>query len=66
MKQKGIGAVKLMREQREQRSKKYATMTIKEEMADLQSTFPHIKWKRRYTKKEMTVPHHREVVGVAS
>lgn len=66
MKQKEIDAVKLMREQRDQLSKKYANMTVQEEIADLQGTFPHIKWKRRHTTKETTVPHQKEVAGVAT
>ena len=58
MKQKEFDAVKMMRELRDQLSKKYARMTLQEEMADLQSKFPHIKWKKRHTRKGATV-HHR-------
>lgn len=58
MKQKEFDAVNMMRELRDQLSEKYARMTLQEEMADLQSKFPHIKWKNRHTRKETTVRHH--------
>ena len=47
MKQKTVDAVKLMRDLRDQLSQKYVTMSIQEEMADLQKHFPHIRWKTR-------------------
>jgi hypothetical protein len=55
MKQKTCDAVKLMRDLRDQFSQKYVTMSIQEEMADLQTHFPHIRWKTRKKEKRSVV-----------
>ena len=64
MKQKEFDAINMMRELRDQLSKKYANMTLQEEMAELQRAFPHIKWKQRPTSKGASVRHRQEVAGV--
>ena len=47
MKHKEFDAVKMMRELRDQLSQKYASMSLQEEITDLQKHFPHILWKKR-------------------
>ena len=57
MKQKTVDAVKLMRDLRDQLSQKYVTMSIQEEMADLQKHFPHIRMENAEKRKETSGKH---------
>jgi len=65
MKPKEFDAVNMMRELRDQLSKKYANMTLQEEMAELQRAVPHLKRKQRHPRKGASVCHHQAVAGVA-
>ena len=65
MKPKEFDAVNMMRELRDQLSKKYAKMTLQEEMADLQRAVPHLKKTQRHPRKGASVRHRQAVAGVA-
>ena len=48
-KAKVFNAVKVMRQIRDEMSRKYTRMTPEEEIADLQKRIPHVLWKKQET-----------------
>jgi hypothetical protein len=65
MKPKEFDAVNMMRELRDQLSKKYAKMTLQEEMAELQRAVPHLKKTQCHPRKDANVRHHQAVAMAA-
>ncbi len=55
MKNKEFDSVKLMRSIRDELSKKYQKMSIKEEILDLHKNFPNIKWRVRKKRTDNTI-----------
>lgn len=59
MKPKEFDAVNMMRDLRDELSRKYARLTLQEEIAELQYMIPSIENKKQQTRQNPDIRHHQ-------